>query len=55
MWFFGSVDDNDEFGGGIEKYKIKVVVNLSGFCMWMVLVIFKSMCDINIEYFFFDI
>lgn len=40
MWFVDSVDDNDKFGGGIEKYKIKIVINFNGLCKWMVLVIF---------------
>lgn len=51
---YNSADDNDELGGGTEKYKTKVAVNSSGFCTWMAPAIFKSTCDINTEYFPFD-
>lgn len=51
--FFVSVEELF-LSGILYFFKIKVILILDGLCMWYVLIIFCSSCNIDIIYFLFD-
>ena len=42
------------FGGGLDKFEMRVVLNSNGRNMWLAPHIFKSSCKIDVKYFPFD-
>ena len=45
---------DDMFGGGMDKFEMRVVLKSNGRNMWLAPHIFKSSCKIDVKYFPFD-
>lgn len=53
--FSNSVDIQDRMAGGRSTYKTYVVVKSNGDCEWGSPAMLKSICDINVKFFPFDV